>query len=327
MNAWGRITKWFDQHPLWIVVSVLVSFSGLDTFLESVGNFRAPLTEFILAGLKVDYRRHAVGLKGWFFILICLLALGATLLFIFWLRAFLQKNRYRSMLTQQGSATAKTLQGMVRAASRIREQLFPGQAPRVHMVRLHNTYLIDQHFNGEVTRVYEFKALAEPVHFWQIWMSVEEAADPVALLDEINFKIRDGQGQQVTYLPSLISDRQKKVMIFFLPRLEATESESRKITVTYKWPRMFGKLAKDGVEDQGWTLTSAMPVCEACFEVYLEPGTGRNLSCRIAGKRIGEDKESLASITHPEKHWPGFKYELHDAAAGDYCLEFKLKQP
>lgn len=226
-----------------------------------------------------------------------------------------------------GDATAKTLQGMVRAVSRIREQLFRGQVPRVHMVRWHSTYLIDQHFNGEVTRVYEFKALAEPVHFWQIWMWVEEAADPVALLDEINFKIRDGKDRQVTYLPSFVSDRQKKVMIFFLPQLEATESEARKVIVTYRWPRMFGQLAKDGVEVQGWTLTSAKPVCEACFEVYLEPGTGRNLTRRVAGKRMDGDKESLTPISHPEKRWPGFKYELHDAPAGDYSLELKLKQP
>jgi hypothetical protein len=128
-------------------------------------------------------------------------------------------------------------------------------------------------------------------------MWVESAAPIVDFLDDINFKVQDEAGRRLTYLPSMNSGRHKKVVVYFLPQIDPSETKPRKIVVNYRWPKMFAQLDKEGDEQFTWKLNSNKNITDAVFELYLEAGTGRILQCDFAGIRTpGDELEPCKAV-------------------------------
>ena len=239
---------------------------GLGTALRAVDAFNLALDRVVRAGVQIDWQHQTLATETWFFILLLLLLFVLVVVGVFFVRAQffllrqarLELNRPDSELRRALDLATKTLREMMAAASRIRQQIFPSaKQPVKTLVSMENAYLIYKNFDATVKRVYVIKASELPLHFWEVEMRVESAADPVDYLDEIGFKVRDETEHALAYLPSLNDKRYKKAVIYFLPQIEPGENP-RRIVVTYKWPGMF----KQPVSCPGNTFTKSLHLLE-----------------------------------------------------------------
>lgn len=329
MTPRTSISNWLleKRRPL-IFAGVVLFTLGIGEAIEHLEFLRSPTTNFVNRGLELDWNRHTVILRDWFLLVLFFFSVGLVTLLLFWLRAEILLRRCEREFRRKSETAMKTLRGMSDAALRVKEQLFPiAKRPAAWQVSVHNTYLIHKNFDADVKRIYEYKAVDEPIHFWEIELWVESVAASVDFLDDINFKIRDGLGRVLTYLPIENAQRNKRVIVYFLPQIEPGESDARKIVVTYKWPRMFAKLDCEGSEIFRWKLNSKKNVKNARFEFFLQPGTGGNLECEFWGGRVLGDSLSRVSRTNDNEPWQGWAYQLVDAPQGEYCLKLTLKAP
>src|SRR6267154_3225330 len=219
------VRKWFEQHPVRMILSILGGIILLGGFLKSLDAIHNHLDSVIQTGLQIDWKNKSVAtIAGLFGVL---LAVPVLLVIFFCLYV-------HALLTRSGRPQKKILDGMMRAVQRIGEQLLPQEHMHIKsFVTVKNTYLIDKNFNGEVRREYEIRATSGSLHFWEITSGVEHEADSVSGPDEINFKIRDGFGKEMSYLPTKINPKKLAALAFFLPRIEPEEERPRKIVVTY----------------------------------------------------------------------------------------------
>jgi hypothetical protein len=92
------------------------------------------------------------------------------------------------------------------------------------------------------------RASGAPLHFWTISIEAEVQAPPIHYLDEIHFQVRDEGAHDLAYLEEEDSGHSKRISVFFLPQIDPSETASRKVTLTYKWPQMLTKLLTEGNE-------------------------------------------------------------------------------
>ncbi len=244
---------------------------------------------------------------------------------VLYVHTHLRLGTLAKTMEARGVTASKTLHGMMLAAHRIRQQLVPASQLSIKVLRsIKNTYVIHKNFDTEVRREYEIAASDKPLHFWEIKIGVESAADPVEYPDDIDFKVWDEGGREVRYLPIMNDLRRKKLVLFFLPQIEPAEETPRKIVMTYRWPGMV-KQINDRHEMVSWIIESKEPVQLAEFYFFLEPGTGRLLSCEVGGPRLEGDAPQ--EIAHPEKKWPGWVYRLQNVPNDEYSVILKLRNP
>lgn len=334
------VASWFKKSPwniIWFVVGFFV-FGGLVDLVKHLTELRADVAWVVLAGTQ---HPADATVKTWFVFalvsLVCLLAIFVLLYVQVRLnsrsqlhtlhKAQSELGNSRSRLTESGNVAQKTLDGMMTAANRIREQLFPPSKKLIHSyVRIHHIYRIHKNFDAEVRSEYEIRASNDRVHFLEIRLQVEPEADEVRYLHDLDFKVsEDGdKSHSLCYLLSRNDTRAKWVVIFFLPCIETNEPKARKFTVSYKWPRMFGRVDLKTQELYTWQLLSADPVSSFKCEVYLQPGANRNLKCEIAGQR---GKDAIKPTTDPYQQWPGWVYDVDDADNGRYSLDIRADKP
>jgi hypothetical protein len=114
---------------------------------------------------------------------------------------------------------------------------------------------------------------------------------------------RDTNSEAV-YLPAENDLFNKQACVFFLPRLEP--AEEREFEIVYRWPGLLLGLQKNGWEDFTFSFRSAGVIEEFEFELYLEDGTGGNLSdC----KQIGVNLPGFSiNGAENDKGWRGYRY-------------------
>jgi hypothetical protein len=326
------LKDWLRQHPKRVLAGILTLITGSASLIHYVRAFEDPFSKFIVRhAITINWKTGSVKLGIPAFIILAVLVVSVVITATLWLRAEIllsdaKKSAFDDEMARRHVVATKTLECMMGAMSRINRQLFPlDKRPAIHEVSVHSTYLINSNFDGDVTRVYEYQALASPVHFCEVKMWVEDEAGAMDYLDDINFKIIDEAGRGMPYIPYINSQTRKEIVVYFLPQLESGQPP-RKFTVTYTWPRMFAHLAKSGREIFRWDLVSERNVRQACFEIYMEPGTGKNLDCEFAGTRLlNQRNENLGRCRHPDNHWQGWRYQLADAPSAQYALELVLK--
>ncbi len=333
-----KIEGWLERHPFLVFLGVVSFFLAVGTALRSIDRLNTAFDEFIQRGLNIGWPQRTVSTKTWFFVTFLLISIFFVYLGLLVLRAQMLLRKARRELQRPESelrrdlaqrqereqVASKTLREMMAAASRIREQLFPAaRRPVKVLISIENTYLVYKNFDCAVSRVYEIKAADVPVHFWEIEQRVESAADPVDYLDDIDFKVRPQNA--VAYLPSYNDLRCKKVVIYFLPQIEPSETNPRKILVSYRWPGMFKQLERDGQEAYSWKLESKYNIPRVRLVVYLEPGTGLNLHMEPEGSAGG--KHLIEDCKHPERGWAGKVCTITDAPPGEYKLRLRVKKP
>lgn len=323
------IENWLLKNTTEVILSVVAFFGIVVTTLRNVDYLNLKVAAVVRKGLDVDLQGRSV-LNLSLFAYLCLLPVVLVILALLLTRAHLvlRSSRDGSLLGKTDIAK-KTLEGMMVAANRIREQLFPAAPGPIEMLEaMRASYLIHSNFDTEVRLEYEIRASAGPVHFKEVGMFLENAADPVDYLDEIKFDVRDETvptKHDVCYLPTKNDARRKSVVIFFLPHIDVGEAHPRKIVITYTWPGMFKQLA-GGREMYEWAVRSVAPVPVVECSLALEPGTGYNLATQIAGPRVSND--SLSDFDRdPTRGWPGCLYRIAQAPSDTYKLEVRLTRP
>jgi hypothetical protein len=329
MKAWKDwFAKLANEHPFavaWAVILVVLAFVSR---LNDVASFKEKFDWILQHGTYDDKEHHLILSSPWFFLLF--FALATTWIiwpFLYAVATFRLRKAQRTKNERQTTAY-ETLQGMMTAASRIRDRLNPAHAmPQKALKSVRMIYLISKDFSTEVTREYEVLALNDILHYWNLGNRPTEYADPVDYLDDIDFKVSEMNGiGEVAYLPTKNEPRDKRITFYFLPRLEPG-NPARRIQMSFKWPGFNKKLDVTGEEDISFTLSSVLPIESVRVEVYLERDTGRNLEGLISGPNYAGSQ--LYKQNHPNTGWGGFVYLIENAPSGvnRYAVTAKLEKP
>jgi len=187
-------------------------------------------------------------LSTWLFLLLLALCVLLVCLALLHIQAELRRRSSVRSLDERKTRAYATLEGMMRAAHRIRTQSYPSAARHKVFKRIHLRYLLDRRFTARVTRSYAISAVNGPVHFWQESYRVRDEADATEYLVDIEFKVRDLSGRgDVVYLPTEIDGRSKAVSLYFLPQITPDEA-GRIIEISYQWPGLARGLRRLGEE-------------------------------------------------------------------------------
>jgi hypothetical protein len=232
-----------------------------------------------------------------------------------------ERDRVEASFVSQNDRLRSTVDGFIRAASRIRSQLFPAAPPGLGKIiqSVRTTYHISRNFDAEVHRHYVIRAGERPLHFWQSSIDASGDAQPAEAFTDISFRlICRTPGKDVVYLPTKDERFAKAACIYFLPLIG--KGEIRDIEIVYRWPGLMLQLAKTGWEDFTFDLNSAAPIDHFELEVFLEPGSGGQLSCSETGVQLPN-----ASITQVknDRGWVGWSYKA--SAIDTALLEHEIK--
>lgn len=314
------------KHPFRLIVGLAVTVFGSISLVRNFDYWTAYLTKFVELGVvaKPEDPTH-VHPHAWFVWFIFLLGLAAMILGALAIHAEINRREAIKQKTDRTTKAFKTLQGMMRAASLIRDRTTPpSPSPRKSFERIKVIYKIHKDFAADLYREYHIKATDQPLHFWTTGNRATAYANPMDYLDDLEFKVKGDNDGEIVYLPTENDPLNKQVVIYFLPRIEP--GDFRKVIVTYKWPGLLKQLDVLGEEDFNFTFESkaTIPLIEIHF--YLEPGTGRNFLCEVSGPNY--EGATLEQKNHPELNWPGYIYKVQNAPQGTarYSITARLRQ-
>jgi len=327
------LQKWLRQNPWAIILAVLGFIWLILEKADKLETIRSWLGRTVALGLEIDWKQQHVSLRPWFAFVLFILVIGIVLLAIFLVRAYFvsiqdlqiakqSSDRAEAELRNRTEIIERTLNRTMAAAAQIRAQLFGTARPSKKMMHFEGTYLIFKSFDMEVTRHYKVLASSKPLHFMEIEVLVEDEADPVEFLDAIRFKVNDGSGNPMPYLPSRNDVHHKSVIVYFLPEIDPSETTPREVNITYTWPGGFKKLGTKGSEDYIWTFGSATNLPSAVYRFFLEDATGKVFECRMTGSPTGVLKKI---VRQDQDSWKGWEYRLSDASPGEYRVTLELK--
>lgn len=137
----------------------------------------------------------------------------------------------------QHRKTGLALHRTCQAADQIVQHTHPNW-PRKTILSAKSTRFIKKNYDGEVTRIYEIKAV-EPVGLWEVNLAVTDAGRPAAYLGDLRFQATV-DGRPMPYVQSENSPRRKRVVLFFLPQMK--KDEVRTVRLDYIWPGMYAGL-------------------------------------------------------------------------------------
>lgn len=320
------------QHPTAVGIAAIVCLFTMLGFARNLEWLSSKFDALITSGIVILPGNAGVRSKLWFYIFFVALVCALAAFGYLYIQAeLLRREAIRARedavknLDERRTIAFKTLMGMMRAASRIRDRNYPpASRPLRSFKSIKSTFEINKNFDGDVRQEYEIYSSDKPLHFVSLSEAVTDSADSVDYFDDIDFKVRDESGHEVVYLPTENDGRSKKVVLYFLPRIEPGDAP-RKIIITYRWPRMFGQLDRLGEETFSWAPESRDPIELMEYSLFLEPGTGRNFACEKAGQSDAE--ETLDEATNV-KGWSGFRYRVTNSGGYTRCaLTAKLRRP
>ena len=323
----ARITRSAQENPLKIATIAFFGVVGAIAFVRNLDYWVQYLKLAVVHAVARDPKSvNLIDPKPWFVWFIFALIVACAILAALLVQSEVRRRVAERDKNERKNKAFKTLQGMMRAASRIRYQVIsPAEIPLKTLVKVRLIYWIRKDFSASVYREYHIKTTDQPLHFWTIGNRATAYAEPVDYLDDINFKVNGDPGYDLVYLPTENDPLSKQVVIYFLPRIEPNEARPRKVVVTYEWPGLVRQLRELGEEDFNLTFESKELISEVLVEFYLEPGAGKNLMLELAGPH--HPGASITKAEDPDRHWPGFIYRVEDSPPGKHSLTARLKDP
>ena len=237
-------------------------------------------------------------------------------------------SRIHSKSEARTQSALDTLDGMINAAFRIRQQLWSGGQPNFHLT-MRSQYWIKKDFSANVRTEYEIKAVDGPIHFWEYVFGEESEASPVEYLLDINFRIIDDHGHEVVYLLSGNGARSKRVVLYFHPFIDPSVGDSRRFVISYSWPGYFLHLKERKQEALLFPITAKLLELMEC-EVFMEPGTSYILKSEEYGSSQGQphlEEVTSAAQQGMSERWKGWKYSVRKAPQGEYGILLRLQNP
>jgi hypothetical protein len=206
-------------------------------------------------------------------------------------------------------------------AIKLRDQHQPrATKPKKSYRMIEAEYRINKNFDGEVTTTSCIYATEEPINFFTTGIVATSEATGAEYLDDINFKVHDESGRNVVYQQIENDLRQKKVVVYFLPRIEPGEESPRKIVTTYKWPGLFNQLKIDGTEKFAWSVVSLSDIQKVKFIFLFEKGSGDELVCEALSTGTVQ-----STPVNQDGNWAGQTFVLDNVPAGKYEVELVLR--
>jgi len=237
-----------------------------------------------------------------------------------------QRNRLASIITRKVEYYAKTLTGMMLAATKIANRLYPiATIPPFSIDAIQITTIVREDGSSTVKASYRIKADQSAVHFWEVIIGAEPVATGVEFLDEIDFKIRDKDGaDRVAYLVTRNGSHRKEMSVYFLPHLSPGEP-AREIIYTYDSPQMVKKLLDEGNEEFTLTVKSRTPVDQIDYAMYFHPNLRRirRLSCEVVNSAAGTG--TLTEENSQDLGWHGWRYRVSNAPAQGFAYKLLFK--
>ena len=317
-----ELKKKLTQNPWAIAAWIVVSLIGFATIIRNILSWNGWFNEMVRAASLIDPKTGAVSIKPWFFWLFAALVSCCVIFLALLIRSEINLGNALKIKNERVTTAFKTMQGMMWAATRIRDQHHPAATQVVKSFRNIEVYFrINTDFDGDVVQKWEVYATQHPVHFWSTSVQATSEASPREYLDDINFKVADEGGQGVVYLPTENDARSKKVVIYFLPQIEPG-AEPRKVVFSYNWKGLFNQLKSKGSEEFNWTTESVEGIEKIHFSVLLQKATGHELVCDVIGPKHCDAKPMPISNEHD---WTGFTYTLENVPAGKVRVGLVLK--
>jgi len=293
-------------NPITVVIWVLLSLIGMATIIRNILSWYGWFNALVLGAVVVDQKTASMTVKPWFFWLFAILVSCCLVFLALLIRSDINLSVALKIKNERVTTAFKTMQGMMWAATRIRDQHHPAATQVVKSFRnIDISFRINKEFDGDVVQKWEVLATTEPVHFWSTSVQATSEASPREYLDDINFKVTDETGNGIVYLPTENDARSKKVVMYFLPQIEVG-AEPRKIVFGYNWKGLFNQLKSKGSEEFNWATTSVQAISKIHFSILLQKGTGYELTCDVLGPMYGTAKPVQAAVDD----WTGFDYTL-----------------
>lgn len=299
-----------------VVVAALAAVGGLFGKVEAINK---AVNQAFRVGVIVAANGSFQGFHTWFVLLVTLVLLLSIILgWLLW--------QAKKEIVGELEKTRKTLDGAMRSAREIRERHFPKPAlPTVTYRRIKRYIYVCKGFDGQSYAELSFEADSQDLTTLEVNVGVEEQADPVRFLEDIDFAITDSsRADGLVYLQVQNEDRSKKIIVFPLPALK--KGEQRALTYGFTWPGMFKRL-KETTEDCVMNVKSAQPVDEIEIGVFLDPKLERQgLTVDKVGNHAPTAKlEDGQGTGGPHPNWRGRIYKATSVTYDEVTLRISVR--
>ncbi len=287
----------FDKHPAIVVGGTILTVIGaaavLRNVLQWIGFFALVMNKAIV--VDEPGPRTSFHIQGWLFWsfagLVSLVLASCGLLVQREIRLRQSKSALISKQTELDNALKnkserstvafKTLQRTMWVATKIRDQHLPlaGRLKKSYKSIELEYRIHPGTFDVEFTNKSQIYATTEAVHFFTSSVQATSEAMPMEYLDDIKFKISEESGKDVVYQQIENDFRGKKVVVYFLPRIEPGEERPRQLRTTYTWPGLFAQLKTLRAEQFSWSAESVSDIEKVSMTFYYQKGTGDELVC------------------------------------------------
>ncbi len=312
-----------QRHPI-SVLSVALGLVLL--FTEGVKKIRYAeglLEEISNAGIVKPSNVGHLPLHLWYANTLFFLATLLVFVTALYIGAQLKLKSIRENKLKHVDLAAKTLDGMMAASLRIRNQLITQSTqPSLQFCRIEITYVIRKSYDVDVVKLYHIRAAGSAVHFWEFPIRVDGLACEVGFLDSLNFKVKDESGSDVVYLPMKNEARSKAVVLYFLPEIKTNEAKARIIRLAYNWPGLANSLKSKKRDNWSWNLESHDLIPNVKIKFLCEDLEGK-VEAAIVGDQRG--RQLLKDLGKNEACFYTWEYTVEDAPSGKYMIELRLK--
>ncbi len=163
----------------------------------------------------------------------------------------------------------------------------------------------------------------EPVQFFKYEIDAQGQDIPsVGYVEELDFQIRDLSGKDATYLVISNEPNFKELCIFFLPRMES-ETDSRTIEITFRWPGFVNEFVRGGKVRLDWHSKASNQSETADLTLCMQfPACYDNVGCKIVGQISDHATNNMSIESDGCKTWT---YRVENASlrgGAKYGLEF-----
>ena len=323
-----KVKEWFanllESNGVALVFALVILVVGLASPLRNMETWVKYLGKAVQAGVVVNAASGKVEPRSWFSLVLFVLCLS----WLIWAIAFIQAEGRRRNAKMAGSERKttglKTLDGMMRAAALIRNQMVPPSTTTLrtfHSIKIEVN--IDKDWMTKVSRENVISCVGGVMHYWVLNLQGSSCSKPMDYLDDINFKIHNESiDSRVVYLPTKNDPLSKQVVLYFLPQMQPGDPP-RTVKWSYSWPEYNGELRDEGREEMWFRVQSANPVDLFELEIYIEDLADKTLTCEESGYHYAES--SITEKTYPGKAGKGYVYVVRNAPAGQNRFAISVK--
>ncbi len=321
-----KLTRSIRFHPVIFVFTVWGALFAIGGGIGYLASVRAWFSSMIRAGVQLDPEPKQFTVTYWLFLLL----LGSGLALVAFMALYVQSEVARReavrLKDERSTIAYKTMRGMMWAATRIRDQYHPNaMTVRKAFKKIDVCFRINSKFDAEVTQEWAIYAgQQEAVTFWTTSVRASADATHAEYLDDIEFRVSDKSGRGIAYLPTFNDPLEKKVLFWFLPRIEPGEAP-RIIEWGYTWKGIFNQLRVSHSEEFLWSTESIEPIESISFKIIFQKGSGLELTGEVLSPSHAGAKPEPISETHKGIEWSGFTYQINNVPAGKCQVGLVLK--